>query len=64
MSAMLKFCIETAVYSNKTAEVYSQTCVKQAPLGKPKSGCLRQVLAKYRLIYTTFLFMGYEKLAF
>ena len=25
--------------------IYSQTCVKQAPLGKPKGGCLRQVLA-------------------
>ena len=24
---------------------YSQTCVKQAPMGKPKTGCLRQVLA-------------------
>ena len=24
---------------------YSQTCVKQAPVGKPKIGCLRQVLA-------------------
>ena len=24
---------------------YSQTCVKQAPIGKPKIGCLRQVLA-------------------
>ena len=28
--------------------LYSQTCVKQAPLGKPKTGCLRQVLAKDR----------------
>ena len=25
--------------------VYSQTCVKQAPMGKPETGCLRQVLA-------------------
>ena len=24
---------------------YSQTCVKQAPMGKPKTGCLRQVIA-------------------
>ena len=26
-------------------DMYSQTCVKQATLGKPKSGCFRQVLA-------------------
>ena len=25
--------------------LYSQTCVKQAPMGKPKIGCLKQVLA-------------------
>ena len=25
--------------------IYSQTCVKQAPKGKPKTGFLRQVLA-------------------
>ena len=34
------------------AEYYG-TCVKQAPRGKPKSGCLRQVLAytgKFTLI--------------
>ena len=24
---------------------YSQTCIKQTPMGKPKTGCLRQVLA-------------------
>ena len=29
-------------------QFYSQTCVKQAPMGKPKIGCLRQVLAKYK----------------
>ena len=25
--------------------IYSQTCVKQPPMGKPKTGCIRQVLA-------------------
>ena len=25
--------------------MYGQTCVKQAPMGKPKTGCLKQVLA-------------------
>ena len=32
-----------AEFSKKN--IYSQTCVKQAPMGKPKIGCLRQVLA-------------------
>ena len=44
--------------------LYSQTSVKQALLGKPKSGCLRQVLALYRFVSTTLPQMGYEKLAF
>ena len=31
--------------ANSLIVEYSQTCVKQAPMGKPKIGCLRQVLA-------------------
>ena len=31
------------VYNN-----YSQICMKQASMGKPKRGCLRQMLAQYK----------------
>ena len=36
------------VYENKAVQmqayIYSQTCFKQAPMGKPIIGCLTQVL--------------------
>ena len=37
------FFIDILVYHYNPK--YSQTCVKQAPMGKPKTGCLRQLLA-------------------
>ena len=40
-------CLLTVIIKSITVYIsmYSQTCVKQAPMGKPKYVCLRQVLA-------------------
>ena len=44
--------------------MYSQTCVKQAPMGMPKTCCLRQVLAQYRNKSSFLPFKGSEIVAF
>ena len=38
------FCLTNYCIVLHCIVLYSQTCVKQTPKGKPKSGCLRQVL--------------------
>ena len=52
-TALGVFCAGSTRFVQASLTDYSQTCVKQAPMGKPKIGCLRQVLALYMQISTS-----------